>query len=206
MVSWSLNRRGFVDADRVTWLEVTGADIRDVEHRLHWFEARLASERLDMAVGLMTARNVASHVLATISVEGISARTLITLGLNNGEHVGKRVDANLHPLNAGTINILCAVSYALTDAALFEASSVATQARAVALVEAGYCRPAIPQLVTGTGTVCIVMSAPIRSDAAPLAGMHTAIGEAGWPADRHPLLLKVRRRYDAAHRQGKHGR
>lgn len=178
MVSWSLNRPGLVDADQVAWLEVTGADLRDAGDPLEWFEQRLASEGLDMAVGLMTARNVATHVLASAEVEGFRAKTLITLGLNNGERVGRRVDANLHPLNAGTINILCAVSCPLSDAALLEASSIATQARTVALVEAGYCRPAIPQIVTGTGTDCIVMSAPIHSPAIPFAGMHTAIGEA----------------------------
>lgn len=178
MVSWSLNRPGFVEADQVAWLEVSGADIRDVEHPAKWFADRLASEGMGQSVGLMTARNVASHVVVTVEVEGVSARTLITLGLNNGEHVGRRVDAHRHSLHPGTINTLCAVSSPLTDAALLEASSIATQARTVALVEAGYRRPNIAQVVTGTGTDCVVMSAPCRHKTEPFAGMHTAIGEA----------------------------
>lgn len=178
MVSWSLNRPGIVEADRVAWLEVTGADIRDVEDPAKWFAQRLASEGMAQAVGLMTARNVASHVVVTAEVEGVRSRTLITLGLNNGEHVGRRVDARLPSLHPGTINILCAVSSPLSDAALLEASSIVTQARTVALVEAGYRRRDIAEIVTGTGTDCIVMSAPRRREAESFAGMHTAIGEA----------------------------
>jgi adenosylcobinamide amidohydrolase len=178
MVSWSLNRPGIVEADRVAWLEVTSADIRDVEDPAKWFAQRLASEGMGQSVGLMTARNVASHVVVTAEAEGVCSRTLITLGLNNGEHVGRRVDARLPSLHPGTINILCAVSSPLSDAALLEASSIVTQARTVALVEAGYRRRDIAEVVTGTGTDCIVMSAPLRPDVEPFAGMHTAIGEA----------------------------
>lgn len=178
MVSWSLARPGFVEAPAVAWLEVGNAELCAVDDPQRWFRAKLAARGLADAVGLMTARNVARHERAMRAVEGVGADCLITLGLNNGEHVGQRVGAHLHPLNAGTINILCALSVPVTDGALLEAASIVTQARTVALVEAAYRRPGRREIVTGTGTDCIVVCAPLGPEPAPYAGMHTALGEA----------------------------
>lgn len=178
MVSWSLNRPGFVEGRQVAWLEVGDGELRAVTDVAAWFQGRLDTAGLGDAVGLLTARNVATHEIATSTVEGITARCLITLGLNNGERAGQRVGNHLHPLNAGTINLLCITSMPLTDAALLEAASVAAQARTLALVEAGYRRPGRDEIVTGTGTDCIVTAAPLGPDALPFAGTHTAAGEA----------------------------
>lgn len=178
MVSWSLNRPGFVIADRVAWLEVQNEELIGVVNPEKWFAERLESEGLDDAVGLITARNVARYEGASVAIGGIRADCLITLGLNNGEAVGQRVDAAHHPLNAGTINILASVSVPLTDAALLEMSSIVTQARTAALLRFGYKRPGMQEVVTGTGTDCIVVAAPTAGEPLPYAGMHTAIGEA----------------------------
>src|SRR5690606_16696081 len=101
MVSWSLNRPGFVIADRVAWLEVQNEELIGVVNAEEWFNERLESEGLDDAVGLITARNVARHERATVTTEGIRADCLVTLGLNNGEAVGQRVDAAHHLLKIG---------------------------------------------------------------------------------------------------------
>lgn len=178
MVSWSLNRPGFVRSQSVAWLEVHNDELRGVDDAEGWFRQRLAARGLAEAVGMMTARDVSRHERVACDVEGVRAECLITLGLNNGEHVGRRVGAHLHPLNAGTINLLCAVSMPLSQAGLLEAASLAAQARTVALVEAGYRRPGRGEIVTGTGTDCIVVSAPAREPRQGYAGMHTAIGEA----------------------------
>lgn len=178
MVSWSLARPGFVEASAVAWLEVGNVELCAVADPERWFREKLAARGLADAVGLMTARNVARHERAVRVVEGAGADCLVTLGLNNGEQVGRRVGAHLHPLNAGTINILCALSVPVTDGALLEAASIVTQARTVALMEAAYRRPGRPEIVTGTGTDCIVVSAPLGDEPTPYAGMHTALGEA----------------------------
>lgn len=183
MASWALNRPGLVAARQVVWLEVTNRELAAVGDVASWFDSRLVDAGLADAVGLMTARNVGAHLRNVVRIENIVAECLITLGLNNGERVGRRVGAHLHPVNAGTVNLLCAVSVPLTDAALLEAASVATQARTVALMEAGYRRPGRDEIVTGTGTDCVVVSAPAmgaatRANAESFAGMHTALGEA----------------------------
>lgn len=178
MLSWSLNRPGFVSAREVAWLEVGNEDLRHEQSPADWFRLKLAAQGLSGAVGLMTARNVARHAHEFACCEDVRADCLVTLGLNNGERVGRRAAAHLHPLNAGTINVLCAVSVPLSDAAFLEALSLATQARTVALGEVAYRRPEQGDPVTGTGTDCIVISAPEGGNAAPFAGMHTALGEA----------------------------
>ncbi|MFG1343467.1 adenosylcobinamide amidohydrolase [Xanthobacter autotrophicus DSM 431] len=178
MLSWSLNRPGLVHGRTVAWLEVGNEELRHAADPAAWFRRRMEDRGVPDAVGLMTARNVACHEHAAAACENVRAECLVTLGLNNGERVGRRVGAQFHPLNAGTINILCAVSTPLTDTALLEALSLATQARTVALAELAYRRPGRQEIVTGTGTDCIVVSAPAAGEGEAFAGMHTAIGEA----------------------------
>lgn len=178
MVSWAVNRPGFVRARNVAWLEVGNAELQHEPDPVAWFERTLARHGLGEAVGLMTARDVSRYAHVSSRVEDIRADCVMTLGLNNGEHIGRRARPDVHPLNAGTINILCALSVPLSQAALLEAMSVATQARTVALLEIGYQRPEQPGVVTGTGTDCVVMSAPDQPEPHMFAGLHTAIGEA----------------------------
>lgn len=175
MVSWSLNRPGFVEASQVAWRQVGSDDLVAGLDPAAWFAAKLDDAELSSAVGMMTSRDVGSYVHRLARVEDVEAHCLMTLGLNNGEHIGRRAGADEA---AGTINILCHVATPLNDAALLEAASLVTQARTVALVEAGYKRPGHEAIVTGTGTDCIVMAAPLGPLPAPYAGMHTAIGAA----------------------------
>jgi adenosylcobinamide amidohydrolase len=188
VVSWSLNRPGFASVSRVAWLEVGNAELAGVEDPAAWFRQRLASASLEDSVGLITARNVSCYEFAAADVEGVRAECLITLGLNNGETVGSRVNPAAHTFNAGTINILAAVSVPLTDAALLELSSIATQARTAALLSFGYRRPGMTDVVTGTGTDCIVVASPSEGSALLHAGMHTAAGEAVGKAVREATL------------------
>lgn len=178
MMSWSLNRPGFVRADTVAWLEVTNEELRHVTDPARWLRQRISDRHIDDAVGLLTARNVSRYEKIDLFVEDVQASCLVTLGLNNGEHIGARVQPRRPASPAGTINILCAVSVPLSEGALVEAASIVTQARTVALIEAGYRRPGEQKPVTGTGTDCIVVSAPGCGVGALHAGMHTAVGEA----------------------------
>lgn len=178
MVSWSIHRPGFVVADKVAWLEVRNADLTPELDVLAWFAGRLDGAGLGDAVGLMTSRNVARHHFAQVRVEGVSAACLVTLGLNNGERVGARFSPAAAAHLAGTVNILAAVDVPLTDAALLEASSIVVQARTRAILEADFRREGAREPVSGTGTDCVVMSAPADGPKELYAGLHTAAGEA----------------------------
>ncbi|MFG1402445.1 adenosylcobinamide amidohydrolase [Xanthobacter sediminis] len=179
MVSWSITRPGFVTARAVAWLEVRNADLTADLDVPQWFSARLAAAGLGAAVGLLTSRNVDHHHVAQCTVEGVTAACLVTLGLNNGERVGARFSPEAAArLSAGTVNMLAAVDVPLTDAALLEASSIVVQARTRAILEADFRRPGAAEAVSGTGTDCVVMSAPATGEGLPYAGLHTAVGEA----------------------------
>ncbi|MEP9349028.1 adenosylcobinamide amidohydrolase [Xanthobacter sp. KR7-225] len=180
MLSWSITRPGFVVARQVAILEVRDGDLAPQVDPRALLAARLDQAGLADAVGLMTSRDVSRHHQATSEVEGIAAASLVTLGLNNGERVGARI-ARRTAARWGTVNLLAAVSVPLTDAALVEALSIAVEARTLAILEAGYRREGQEAPVSGTGTDCVVVSAPAgRPGAAPhdYAGLHTAVGEA----------------------------
>ena len=173
VLSWSLNKPGFQSASRVVWREVRNADLPCDLDPKDWLMADLARNRLDDAVALMTSRGLDRHVSARAEIDGITVDSVATVGLSNAERVGvRRTDGG--PF--GTINILVRSSMPLTPAAMLEALSIATEARTLAVVEAGYdCGSGI---ATGTGTDCIVIASPEAPDPLAFAGLHTALGEA----------------------------
>lgn len=178
VLSWSSNRPGFVTATKVAWLEVRDAEIACVADPRVFLEARLGEARLRGAVGLMTARDVRRHHFARAEVEDAKVEVLTTVGLTNGERVGRRTTDTTVPARApvGTTNTLVHVSKRLSRGAMVEATSLATQARTLAVIEAGVTREGV--VVTGTGTDCIALATPTTGAADPAAGLHTAIGEA----------------------------
>ena len=172
VLSWSLNAPGFVTARHILWREVRDADLpRDFDVD-GWFRRELAARDRAQAVGLLTSRNVEAFDLAEHTADGIHARAVATVGFSNAERIGTRLDRG--GKDWGTINVAVQVDAGLTDAALIETLSIATQARTAAVMEAGYDLPT--GRATGTGTDCIAVAAP-QGDVA-FAGLHTAVGEA----------------------------
>lgn len=174
MLSWSLTRPGFHTGRRVVWLEVRNADLPPDRDPSAVIGEILRSGGFGDCVSLVTSRTISRHHVSQVTVEGITAACLATVGLSNGERVGQRSREPV-PL-PGTINMLVHVSEPLSEAAMIETMSVATQARTLAVIESGVERAGVP--VTGTGTDCIVVAAPAEGSARTFAGLHTAIGEA----------------------------
>lgn len=191
MASWSLNRPGLVLADTVAWLQVRDAEFLPVEDPLAFLEDKLDRKGLAGAVGLLTAREIERHHVASAGDEDGSAEALVTLGLTNGIVLagdGRPLDQAV-PETVGTINMLVAVSHPLTDGAMLEALSIATMARTAALLADG-------GPVVGTGTDCIVVACP---DAAPhrrFVGLHTEIG-ARITASVFQAVLEARQRWQS---------
>ncbi|MGH2339867.1 adenosylcobinamide amidohydrolase [Segnochrobactraceae bacterium EtOH-i3] len=175
IIGWSINRPGVTVADQVAWLEVRDADLPEGCDPVAILDARLADLGAGGAVGMMTARDVRRHHRAEATVEGVSACCLATAGLSNGGRVGA-TRTDWHPPKTGTINVLASVSVPLTEGARLEALSIVVEARTVAIIELGLCRP--EGRVTGTGTDCVVLAAGMDGDPVPYAGLHTAVGEA----------------------------
>ena len=177
MLSWSLNRPGLQTADTVAWLQIDGADLGPEVDPLDYLNRRLAAAELKPALGLLTSRDLDRFQRATAERGSIQADCVITLGLSNAERVGARCTAAGPAAVTGTINLLCHLSSPLSESALLEALSVATQARTTAILELGHAPDPARGVVTGTGTDCIVIACPIGAPALPFAGLHTDVGE-----------------------------
>lgn len=172
-LGWSLLYPGFANVRDVVWVEAHDNDLRPDVDPCAFLRDRLADVGLPDALAFMTARDISRHHFRRKRVEGVEAACLATVGLSNGERIGAR-----RPFRArvGTVNILVQVSCALTDGALVEAMSIATQARTAAIMETRLSLDAPP--ITGTGTDCIVVASPCEGDPIACSGLHTAIGEA----------------------------
>ena len=174
VLSWSMLRPGLQVARRIAWLEVRNADLPANVDAVDVIGRRISDANLDDAVVLVTSRDIRRNHFAHVRVESAHARCLTTVGLSNSERVGTRL--HRPPPFAGTINTLVHIEHPLTDGALIEASSIATEARTAAVLDAGVRRGGLA--VTGTGTDCIAIAAPLGDGPVPYAGKHTALGEA----------------------------
>lgn len=196
VLSWAINRPGFVMADRIIWREVRNADLpRDLDV-LDWFSAELEARGAQDAVAFLTSRDVTFFNDKMVCVDGTEARCVATVGLSNAERVGHREDRR--GMDWGTINVAVSVDKALNQTGLIEMLSIATQARTAAVMDAGV--QVSTGVATGTGTDCMAVAAPRGS--VDYVGLHTAIGEAvgaavyaatfegamQWKVDVEPLL------------------
>lgn len=172
ILSWALNKPGFVTARRIVWREVRDGDLTEDFEVGDWLTAELARHNAGDAVAFLTSRDVTHFTTATAKVGRCTAECVATVGLSNAERVGRRiVKPNAH---WGTINIAVTVNCGLSRAALIEALSIATQARTTAIIDTNLTLPT--GRATGTGTDCIAVAA--RPGPALYAGLHTEIGEA----------------------------
>lgn len=172
VLSWSLNRPGYVTARRILWRGVTNADLPADMDVTAWLDDELAVRGARDAVVMLTSRDIRAHHTARATVGDTTVDVTATVGLSNGERVGARVDYSMR--NWGTINLAARIGTGLTDTALLEAMSIATQARTAAVMDTDFALPT--GRATGTGTDCIVVAAPPGEQA--FAGLHTEIGEA----------------------------
>lgn len=174
VLSWAVHNGGLTRAPAIWWREVRNADLPADLDVTPWLAREMAGRGGADAVGLLTSRDIRAHALTRAEVEGVTVEALTTAGLSNAEAVGRRQD--WAGMDWGTINIAVQIHAALTEPALFEALSIATEARTAAVIEAAIELPT--GLATGTGTDCIAIAAREAGPALPHAGLHTALGEA----------------------------
>jgi adenosylcobinamide amidohydrolase len=173
MLSWSINRPGFQTASKVAWLEVRNAELSPGIDPEQLVADRLSQNAIEDSVALVTSRSVSQHHYESRGIEDIKATCLATVGLSNGERAGER---QTEKPRMGTINTLLHVDKALAPSAFIELVSIVAMARTAAIMDSGAQRNGVA--ITGTGTDCIVVAAPLSEPETRYAGMHTAIGEA----------------------------
>ncbi len=174
LLSWAMTRPGFRVGRRVAWLEVRNDELPAWVDPFAFLEERMEAAGLPDAIALMTSRDIRRHHLTQSVADGVTATCLATVGLSNAVHVA--APRLVRPAATGTINLLVHVSQPLSEAAMIETVSIASEARTVALLATDYRPGGSP--ISGTGTDCIVVAAPAEGAAARFAGLHTAIGQA----------------------------
>jgi adenosylcobinamide amidohydrolase len=123
-------------------------------------------------VGLMTAARPDQAQVAIEEGAGATVAAIVTVGLSHPVAAG--VTEAMH-LRAGTINIILVVDAQLTQAARVNAVITATEAKALALAEAGVRAPH-GGLASGTGTDAVVVASTERGPSFEYAGPITPIG------------------------------
>jgi len=174
-LSWAVHRPGFVVAERVLWRQVRNEDLHPQLDAVAWLAAELQARGDAAAIGLLTSRTVACFETARARVAGVECEVLLTLGLSNAV----RAAAPRAPAawQAGTINLLAQLSQPLSDTALIEAVSIASEARTAALLDEPWEGIDGDGPITGTGTDCVVIAAA-PGEGERYAGLHTAVGQA----------------------------
>lgn len=194
---WTLVGGNVLDATAIAWRFVDKGELPLERDASHWLTEEV-HERFGNATGVpcfMTARRLKHFEEATREFEGQSVRAIATVGLSNALTAGDP-PGPLKEWRVGTINILVLADRAASQEARFEALAIATEAKALALFEAGITSRlagAEGRLATGTGTDCVLVAAP--SSIAPVltaAGKHTAFGAAVGAAVHEAVSLGVR--------------
>jgi len=173
-LGWSVTKPGFALGRQIAWLEVRNSDLSTNIEPVAYLREKLSSRDLGEAIAFMTSRDIRRYRLEQSRAGRVTATCVATVGLSNGERVGKRRQGSI--ANLGTINLFIHVSRPLSVGAFVESISIAAQARTAAILETSHLRAG--PLITGTGTDCTVIAAPQGDALEPYAGLHTDVGEA----------------------------
>lgn len=169
----------------VTWLQVCDADLPRHIDPDTYFLHRARAEDMAADVGLLTAAEISRFAVQRQPVGQEEVCVVATAGLGNGESVLPPAPANHGRHRVGTINLLAVCPCPLAPTAMAEAISIVTQGRTAAVLDLDL-RTQDGRPVTGTGTDCIVIAAPMTGPMAHHCGLHTdlgrALGEAAYQA------------------------
>ncbi|MBF0193992.1 MAG: adenosylcobinamide amidohydrolase [Magnetococcales bacterium] len=177
VLSWAINKPGYVETDKIAWLQVKSEDLPIDLNPKTYLQEQLSKKGLTDSVTLMTSRNVAAYKQLRVEHKGVVCQGIITLDLGNGSHVGYP-DTTSTSYIPGTINIFCQTSQKLDATAMLEAISIISQGRTAALTEIACQIRSCPDPVTGTGTDNIALAIPTGDDGSCYAGLHTPAGQA----------------------------
>lgn len=172
-MSWAPVGGGKTQTDTIAWYQVSADDLRPPVDPLEFLKKRLDDIGISSAVGLLTSADLDSYADIEKTLEGITVRSIVTVGLANALRVG---DLPRLAEPVGTINLLCQISRPLSKEAFLEALSIAAEARTVALLESGTLSTESKLPATGTGTDCIVIAAPTSGETLHFSGKHTSLG------------------------------
>jgi adenosylcobinamide amidohydrolase len=205
--SWAVLGGGAIEAQAVVWHRVTDSELRpEVEPQAYLsrqIETYYGSKETSCPlVGFLTGAHLAGYIESFLHRSSVWTRCVATVGLNNAVRIGDLPTGST--ARPGTINILLQTSIPLSDAGTIEALSIVAEARTVAVIEGGIPSTAGLGFASGTGTDCIAVASPIRSDAgaALYAGKHTLLGHLIGASAYEAVLKGVRHCKQIQHQKG----
>ena len=182
VLSSAVRRGGLGEARTILNLHVdTHHPSDDLERPLADF---IAERRLpEPCVGLLTAAWTEHAEVAHVTAGGFAVTAVATVGLSNRTTAGRAAAARWQP---STINTIVIVDGQPEAAALVNAVVTITEAKTLALAEAGV-RSADGHPATGTSTDAVVVAATGRGPAARFGGPASEMGAAIGRAVLHAL-------------------
>ena len=134
----------------------------------------------DVTVGMMTAASMKSLRLCREDIQGGQFAVLVTTGLENARRAGDRAEyrqLQAVPVERGTINLCMMTDARVSDHAMIEMITIATEAKVAILHELNIVSPVSGGLATGTGTDAVAVFSGNTGDPISFAGKHTLLGE-----------------------------
>ncbi|HEU0121373.1 MAG TPA: adenosylcobinamide amidohydrolase [Bryobacteraceae bacterium] len=175
VASWAVVNGGWQRTDTVAWHYLHINEIAGVDDPADWMRGRMRAEGLSGAVGFMTSRRAGAWVSGAASDGDCRVWTVGTIGLSNALRAGDSSGPIRMP---GTINLLVCCSQPLTMEAGMEALALASEAKALAMLESGVKSVRTGAAATGTGTDYLAMAWPVQGERTAYAGKHTQAGAA----------------------------
>jgi adenosylcobinamide amidohydrolase len=188
-LSWALCGGGLGLTRAVVWRYVELSELDPSVDAKALLQKSLHDHGLEGAVGLLTARDLATFDCVTRQRDGLGARAIATVGLGNALAAGDPPG----PMAVGTINVLVQLSHPLDESGLAEALGLASEARTAAVMEANVPSRRSNTPATGTGTDCIVIAAPEEGEPVGWCGKHTLAGSLIGGAVREAVARGTRR-------------
>jgi adenosylcobinamide amidohydrolase len=178
VIGWTLIGGGWHQAQHVFWHQVSDADLLpEVDAKLFFENRRKQWTTGTNGAGFLTGCSLAEFVEIRRDRNKLSVRCVATIGLRNALRIGDPPSAIA--FSPGTINILLQISQPLSECAALEALSLVAEARTAAVLDGHVPSSIGTTIATGTGTDCIVVASPLRSNddsTLVFAGKHTELG------------------------------
>ena len=196
-LSWAIYGGGRIKTKTVAWHQVKQQELKPPVDAKQFLGSRLMENAMPDAVGMLTSADLDAYADVQKTDEGLSVRSVATVGMDNALRVGDPVrlkslpqthqEMSRDPVRIGTINLLCAVSIPISEEAHLEALSIAVEARTTAVLEAKIPSTETGRPATGTGTDCVVIIAPCAVKSSAVEQMNRLEGYAG----KHTLLGRL---------------
>jgi len=174
-VSWAVVNGGWQRSAEVVWRYLQINEIAGVDDPAAWMKAEMHAEGLSGAVGFLTSRRAGAFVEARAEDGMCAAWAVGTVGLSNALRAGDSSGPMRMP---GTINMVVCCSQPLTVEAGMEALALASEAKAVAMLESGVKSGRSGLAASGTGTDYLAVAWPVAGERTAYAGKHTPVGAA----------------------------